>query len=643
MAIIPTIIGMDGSSGSAEMSGKDIVQKLKTLNGSDKLPASAITGVVTSVNSNTGAITVTAESINAQPKNDTLTKLSSTEVKPNGMLWVNNDGSFATFQPTAYASSLMQLGSAEAYRSMLNLGSFSMLDLDDKGMIPVDMLSEKFSDIAFSGSYKDLKDLPTPSTPGTGQEIEYPVVSVNGQEGEVNLVYTDVGAASEDHTHDIKAIDGLDTILQNKLSVDDSIPYSQIVEAPEIPDPQVHADWNATSGISQILNKPTLFDGDYNSLTNKPEIPVVNYPVTSVNGQEGNVSLTAEDVNAAPVEHTHRLEEINGLVDVLQSKMGKTDSIEYSRLTGVPSIPAAQVNADWNSTSGVSQILNKPTLFDGRYESLTGKPVIFDGDYNSLTNKPTIPVVNYPVTSVNSKTGSVVLNNTDVGAAASQHTHTIAEVNGLQTALNGKMNSGSTIPYSSLTGVPTMPVNNSFSFKGLNDTDDAVIANGFLRWNSTGTSISYATTIPYSAITGTPTLSTVAGTGSYNDLLNKPSIPSNTSQITEGTNLYYTDARVNALLNSSGVRRVETLQGTTNSSGVYQVTFANTYTVPPHVNPVIINGTANQFIVLSNVTTTGCTITVSQRAAVTLLAIEVLLAATTPVNGATVGVLVVPR
>ena len=36
------------------------------------------------------------------------------------------------------------------------------------------------------------------------------------------------------------------------------------------PTPQVNSDWNATSGKAQILNKPTLFNGDYNNLTNKP-------------------------------------------------------------------------------------------------------------------------------------------------------------------------------------------------------------------------------------------------------------------------------------------------------------------------------------------------------------------------------------
>jgi hypothetical protein len=34
----------------------------------------------------------------------------------------------------------------------------------------------------------------------------------------------------------------------------------------------------------------------------------------------------------------------------------------YTSLTNTPTIPAAQVNADWNASSGVAQILNKPTI-----------------------------------------------------------------------------------------------------------------------------------------------------------------------------------------------------------------------------------------------------------------------------------------
>lgn len=83
-------------------------------------------------------------------------------------------------------------------------------------------------------------------------------------------------------------------------------------------------DWNSTSGDNQILNKPTLAtvatSGDYNDLTNLPTIPAAQ-----VNSDWNAVSGVAEILNK-------------------------------------PTIPAAQVNSDWNATSGVAEILNKPTI-----------------------------------------------------------------------------------------------------------------------------------------------------------------------------------------------------------------------------------------------------------------------------------------
>lgn len=52
----------------------------------------------------------------------------------------------------------------------------------------------------------------------------------------------------------------------------------------------------------------------------------------------------------------------------------------YNDLSNQPTIPAAQVNCDWNSVSGVSQLLNKPSL----------AAVATTGDYNDLSNLPSI-------------------------------------------------------------------------------------------------------------------------------------------------------------------------------------------------------------------------------------------------------------
>ena len=85
---------------------------------------------------------------------------------------------------------------------------------------------------------------------------------------------------------------------------------------PTIPAAQVNADWNATSGVAQISNKPTLH-------------------AVATSGQ-------------------------------------------YSDLSGLPSIPAAQIQSDWNTNNqnSVDYIKNKPTLFSGAYGDLTGKPTI---------------------------------------------------------------------------------------------------------------------------------------------------------------------------------------------------------------------------------------------------------------------------
>ena len=83
---------------------------------------------------------------------------------------------------------------------------------------------------------------------------------------------------------------------------------------PSIPAAQVNVDWNSTSGITQILNKPNL------------------------------------------------------------STVATTGS--YNDLINLPTIPDAQVNSDWNANSGLARILNKPTIFSGNYADLSGRPSI---------------------------------------------------------------------------------------------------------------------------------------------------------------------------------------------------------------------------------------------------------------------------
>ena len=143
----------------------------------------------------------------------------------------------------------------------------------------------------------------------------------------------------------------------------------------------------------------------------------------------------------------------------------------YTDLTNTPSIPAAQVNADWNATSGVAQILNKPTL----------SAVATSGSYNDLSNKPTIPTVPTNVSAFTNDANYI----------------TSADV----------------------------PAQVQSNWTETNTTSKAYIQN---KPNFA----TVATSGNYSDLSGTPNLATVATSGSYTDLADKPTIPSAVSDLT---------------------------------------------------------------------------------------------------------------
>ena len=97
--------------------------------------------------------------------------------------------------------------------------------------------------------------------------------------------------------------------------------------------------------------------------------------------------LTATNVQDAIDEVN---EKVNEKVDA-SSLAEVATSGSYNDLLDKPSIPAAQVNSDWNADSGVSQILNKPNL----------SKVATTGDYNDLDNKPSVAVIDDTQASAN--------------------------------------------------------------------------------------------------------------------------------------------------------------------------------------------------------------------------------------------------
>ena len=133
---------------------------------------------------------------------------------------------------------------------------------------------------------------------------------------------------------------------------------------------QTNADWEATSGVAQILNKPTsvsAFDNDANYVT-ETQLNDAHY-------------ITAADV---PVQTNADWEATSGVAEILNKPTNVStfnndaNYVTETQLNDAHYITAAdvpaQVNADWEATSGVAEILNKPTNVSA-----------FDNDANYIT------------------------------------------------------------------------------------------------------------------------------------------------------------------------------------------------------------------------------------------------------------------
>ncbi|MFL8675997.1 hypothetical protein [Clostridioides sp. GD02404] len=162
----------------------------------------------------------------------------------------------------------------------------------------------------FDGDYNGLINKPT---------------KVSNFENDVGYITSSDIDSSQNHVHTNKAV--LDGITQDKV-----------------------ISWDSKSN----------FDGNYNSLTNKP---------TKVSNFENDAGyITNSDIDTSQ-NHAHNNKTV--LDEITQEKV-----------------------ISWDSK----------TSFDGNYESLTNKPILFNGDYNNLTNKPNL--TSKAITGLNFWTGT---------------------------------------------------------------------------------------------------------------------------------------------------------------------------------------------------------------------------------------------
>ena len=143
---------------------------------------------------------------------------------------------------------------------------------------------------------------------------------------------------------------------------------------------------------NSLTNKPELFSGDYNDLTNQPIIPTVPTNVSAFTNDAGYLTGYTEtdpQFNAWDKDYND-LTNTPTIPTVPTNVSAFTNDAGY--LTSFTEQQVLSISHDTLFLTGGS-FVKLPTGFDGDYNSLTNKPELFSGDYNDLTNQPVIPVV----------------------------------------------------------------------------------------------------------------------------------------------------------------------------------------------------------------------------------------------------------
>ena len=187
-----------------------------------------------------------------------------------------------------------------------------------------------------------------------------------------NFVATNISASGSIKVNNNNVLTTADKGIANGIATLDStgrVPYSQLPESAM----EYKGAWDAST------NTPALADG---TGTNG-DFYVVSVAGTVTFSAGRSITFYVND----RVIYDGTLQEWERLpAGEVRSVNGQTGDV-------VLSIPAAQVNSDWNATSGVAQILNKPTI-------PTVVDTVADGNMNAVTSNAVYDYIDAAITQV---------------------------------------------------------------------------------------------------------------------------------------------------------------------------------------------------------------------------------------------------
>ena len=305
-------------------------------------------------------------------------------------------------------------------------------------------------------------------------------------------------------THSIDII--TESSTKKILTADERTKLSGIAEnANNYTHPATHSA-SMISGLSDVATS-----GSYDDLINKPTIPSAythpaSHPASMITGLSdvaisgSYTDLTDKPSSFTPSSHTHAQSEISGLESALSGKAASSHT-HASASTTTAGFMSKDDKAKLDGISANANNYSHPSTHSA--SMITGlSAVATSGSYNDLSNVPST-------------------------FAPSSHTHAQSEISGLSTALSGKANSGHTHAQSEISGLESALSGKASSSHthtsattttaGFMSKDDKVKLDGIA---TNANNYSHPASHPASMITG---LSTVATSGSYADLSNKPS------------------------------------------------------------------------------------------------------------------------
>ena len=435
--------------------------------------------------------------------------LIGTPVIPSKTSELTNDSNFAT----------TDLVNTKANKTH----SHSYLDLEDLPNL-------------FSGNYNDL--LNKPKIPTLISELENDNNYVN--QAYVEQRITDVATSGEIdlsdyvttaqlntkadkvHTHSYEDLTEKPTLFSGK--------YADLIGKPTIPTKtsditndsnfvttsqlNTKADTIHTHSYEDLTDKPTLFSGKYADLTGKPTIPTKVSELTN----DSSFATTVQLSTKANTVHTHDYADLENKPTLFSGK--------YIDLLDKPTIPSktSELTNDSNFVDATALATKANLTHSHSYSDLEDKPVLFSGAYADLTGKPTIPTKISELTNDSSFATTSQLNTELNKKANTSHTHVYSDILDAPVSFSGN--------YEDLINKPTIPTKVSDLENDENFATTSQLNSGLnKKANSTHTH-------SYTELEDTPTLFS----GNYNDLINKPKIPTAVSDLTNDLNFVDTTA-----------------------------------------------------------------------------------------------------